>query len=87
LGEANVEPCPKEHSHHAGETSPRHHHHDAGLACCCDCLGCVSAVSLTPDLASVGAAVFGTTIRYTDTARFLPGRVLLPEPDPPRPSA
>jgi hypothetical protein len=59
------------------------HHHDADLGCCCDCLGCISVVNLTP--APVGTpAIVTVAIRYDDRIESLSGRVLLPEPDPPR---
>jgi hypothetical protein len=60
---------------------------DKGVGCCRDCIGCVSANTLMPDLNGVVPAIFGATIRYTRHQPFLPGRALLPEPEPPRPSA
>jgi hypothetical protein len=87
LGAAHSEPCPEEDAHHTGKTSPHHQHrHDKDLACCCDCLGCSSAVYLTPEL-SVTPAELPTKIHYDALTASLPGRTLLPEPDPPRPGA
>jgi len=49
LGGAYPEPCPEEHAHHIGKTSPHHQHqHGKALACCCDCLGCTSPAYLPP---------------------------------------
>lgn len=88
LAAAHHEPCPESLAHHhAGTNSP-----DQGqprkavdLACCCDCLGCTSAINLTHDLTS-GVPAFGAgAVRYGDEDSVLAGRVLLPEPDPPRP--
>src|SRR5712692_2463977 len=57
---------------------------DKGLRCCCDNLGCVSAYTLTPNLGGVAPVIFGTTVHYGRQAVVLNGRVLLPEPEPPR---
>jgi hypothetical protein len=85
LGDAHSEPCPEEPAHHSGKTSPHHQHqHDKGLACCCDCLGCSSAVYLPPEL-SITPVELPAKIRYEARTASLPGRLLLPEPDPPRP--
>ena len=36
LTAAPSEPCPEEHAHHTGKTSPHHQHpHGKGLVCCC----------------------------------------------------
>src|SRR5947209_15356875 len=53
LGGAHPEPCPEEHAHYNGRTSP-HHQHQPGkdFACCCDCLGCSSAAYLLPSLST-----------------------------------
>ena len=84
LGDAHAEPCPEEHAHHSGQTSPHHQHqHDKGLACCCDCLGCSSAVYLPPGL-SITPAELPAKIHYDALTASLSGRTLLPEPDPPR---
>jgi hypothetical protein len=86
LGDAHSEPCPEEHAHHTGKTSPHHQHqhqHDKGLACCCDCLGCSSVVYLPPAL-SVTPAELPAKIHYDAVTASLSGRTLLPEPDPPR---
>ena len=83
LGDGHSEPCPEEHAHHSGKTSPQHQH-DKGLACCCDCLGCSSAVYLPPEL-SITPAELLAKICYDALTATLSGRALLPEPDPPRP--
>jgi len=45
LHTAHGQPCPEEHVHHGGKSSPHHQHrHDKGIACCCDCLGCSSGI-------------------------------------------
>jgi hypothetical protein len=86
LNGAHADPCPEEHTHHTGKTSaPAHEHqHDNGLACCCDCLGCAAAAYLAPELNVTPAEIRGQVYYNTLTA-MLPGRALLPEPDPPRP--
>jgi hypothetical protein len=84
LGDAHAAPCPEEHPHHTGKTSPHHQHqHDNGLACCCDCLGCSSVVYLPPEL-SITPAELTAQIHYDALNDSLSGRTLLPEPDPPR---
>jgi hypothetical protein len=85
LGDAHAEPCPEEHPHHTGKASPhhQHHQHDKELACCCDCLGCSSAVYLPPAL-GLTPAELPAKIHYDARAAALSGRTLLPEPDPPR---
>jgi hypothetical protein len=84
LGDAHSEPCPEEHAHHTEKTLPHHQHqHDKGLACCCDCLGCSSAVYLAPEL-SLTPAELPAKIHYGALTAALSGRTLLPEPDPPR---
>jgi hypothetical protein len=85
-GAAPQQPCPEALDHQAGPDSPHHQHRKAAdLACCCACLGCVSAVNLTPD--SFLPAFLTGVVRYGDENSVLAGRALLPEPDPPRPSA
>ncbi len=85
LTAAPSEPCPEEHTHHIGTTSPHHRHqHDNGLACCCDCLGCTSAAYLPPQL-SVTPAELAAQIHYDALATFLSSRAIRPEPGPPRP--
>jgi hypothetical protein len=84
LDAAHGQPCPEEHSHQGGKSSP-HHQHDKGLACCCDCLGCSPAVYLSPEL-SVTAAEVTTQIHYDAPTASLSGRALRPDPDPPRPA-
>ena len=85
LGGAHPEPCPEEHAHHAGKTSP-HPHHQPGkaLACCCDCLGCTSAAYLPPGL-GITPAELPARVHYDAFTASLCGRALLPEPGPPRP--
>ena len=77
--------CPPSAGHSHGDDS--HHRHDKSSrsGCCCDCLACVSALNLLPGLNSVRPAFYGTTVRFGDESRFLPGRSLPPELDPPRP--
>jgi hypothetical protein len=83
---AHPEPCPEEHAHHRVKTSPHHQHqHDNGLACCCDCLGCSSAIYLPPKF-GITPAELPAKIHYNAVTTALPGRTLLPEPDPPRPA-
>jgi len=88
MGNAHFEPCPEEHAHHHSGTASHHHqippHHDKGLACCCDCLGCSSAVYLAPDLSITPAGLPGR-VHYDALNVILSSRALLPEPDPPRP--
>ena len=87
LAAAHAEPCPEEHADHSGKTTPHHEHqHEKGLACCCDCLGCSSAVYLPPEL-SVAPAELPAKIRYDAGSASLSGRTLPPDPDPPRPGA
>ena len=85
LDAAHGRPCPEEHGHQGGNTKPLHEHpHDKGLACCCDCLGCSSAVYLPPEL-GITAAELTAQIHYDPLTASLSGRALRPEPDPPRP--
>jgi hypothetical protein len=85
LAAAHSEPCPEEQAHHGGKSSPHHHQpHDKGLACCCDCFGCSSAVYLPPEL-SITAAELTAQIHYDALTASLSGRELRPDPDPPRP--
>ncbi len=63
---------------------PEQHKH---TGCCCDCLGCVSAFNLTPGLGLIAPALFGSTVRFILQTAVLHGRVLLPDPKPPRPIA
>ena len=87
LGSTHHEPCPEALDHHAGTDSPHHHQHPkaAESGCCCDCLGCVSAINLAPDLTSFLPAFPTGAIRYGDAHSALASRALVPEPDPPRP--
>jgi hypothetical protein len=85
LDEAHSQPCPEEHAHHAGKNSPHHQHrHDKGLACCCDCLGCSSAVYLPPEL-YITATELTAQIHYDVLSASLSGREPRPDTDPPRP--
>jgi hypothetical protein len=83
LDSAHHEPCPEEHVHHHGKTSPYQHRHDHALACCCDCLGCSSAVYLPPAL-GISPADLPARVYYDALTASLSGRVLRPDPDPPR---
>jgi len=87
LSSIQHEPCPEALDHHSGTHSDRQHPKAADPACCCDCLGCVVALNLTPDLTSFLAAFPAGTVRYRDENSILAGRTLVPEPDPPRHSA
>ena len=84
LDSAHHDPCPEEHAHHHGKTSPHQHRHDHGLACCCDCLGCSSAVYLPPAL-GISPADLPARVYYDALTASLSGRALRPDPDPPRP--
>lgn len=68
-----------------------HHNHnpaDNDKALCCNYFLChASASSTMPDPNCVALVVYGTPIHYTSQSAFRPGRVLSPEPKPPRPSA
>ena len=86
LGSAHHEPCPEEHSHRHGTTPLHQHRHDHGLACCCDCLGCSSAVCLAPAL-GITPADLTARAHYDAVTTSLSGRALRPDPDPPRPGA
>jgi hypothetical protein len=84
-GAAHSEPCPEEHAHHHGGTSPHHQHQpNKGLACCCDCLGCSAAVYIPPGL-SATPTEFASRIQYDAFTTSFSSRTVLPEPDPPRP--
>jgi hypothetical protein len=87
LAAAHSGSCPEQHAHHYGKTELQHqqqHQHNKGLACCCDCLGCTSAVYLAPN-PSITLAEFPARVRYDALTSRLSGRALLPEPDPPKP--
>ena len=85
LGGAHPEPCPEEHAHPTGKTSPHpHHQRSKALACCCDCLGCTSGAYLPPEL-GVTLAELPARVHYDAFTASLCGRTLLPEPGPPRP--
>ena len=73
--------------HHAGISASSHDQDETNktLRGCCDCI--VSAFTVTPNLGSIVPAVYGAAIRYRGQAVFLHGRILLPEPEPPRPGA
>jgi hypothetical protein len=88
-GAAHHEPCPETGDHHhAGTNAPHQRHHNAAdSGCCCDCFGCVSAVSLTLDRTSFVPVFLADTVRYGDEHPILAGRGLRPDPDPPRTSA
>jgi hypothetical protein len=87
LTAAHSDPCPEEHTHHTGNTSPHHRHqHENGLACCCDCLGCTSAAHLAPEF-NITQADLGTRVDYDTLTVSLFGRAILPDPGPPRPGA
>ena len=54
------DPCPTELGHTHGGTA--NHHRDADRSCCCDCLGCVSAIEVMPDLSSSWPVFFTAAI-------------------------
>lgn len=83
-GPAHSESCPEEHAHH-GTPAPAHPHPSkaADRGCCCDCLGCTSAVSLPTELNSVRLKLSGV-VHYAARDDHGTGRALLPEPDPPK---
>jgi hypothetical protein len=84
LGSSHHEHCPEEHTHHHGKTPLQHHHHDHGLACCCDCLGCSSAVYIAPAL-GITPADLPAHVHYYALTASLSGRTLRPDHGPPRP--
>jgi hypothetical protein len=65
----------------------KHHRYDdrSHDGCCCDCLGCVSAVNVCCSLGDLGTAFSGETIRYGVASPVLSSRALPPDPGPPRP--
>jgi hypothetical protein len=86
LGAMPHDPCPAElgHDHHGGS----HHRHDKDRsACCCDCLGCVSAIEVMPDLSNTVPVSFSPAVFYGEGSLLLAGRVLRPDPGPPRTGA
>ena len=85
LDNAHHEPCPEEHAHHHGKTPVHQHRHDHRLACCCDCLGCSSAVHLAPVL-GITPAHLPARVHYDALTASLSGRALQPDLDPPRPA-
>jgi hypothetical protein len=85
---AHHEPCPESLDHHHAGTNSSHQGQPRKAvdpACCCDCLGCPSAINLTHELTSAVPAFGAGAVRYGHEDSILAGRVLLPEPDPPRP--
>jgi hypothetical protein len=72
------------HQDGAGQTSQHKPAQDKGLRCCCDAFGCFSVYTVAPELGRVVPVVFGTTVRFAVNGLVLHGRVLLPEPKPPR---
>ena len=83
LDSAHHEPCPEQHHH--DKTPPHQHRHDHGLACCCDCLGCSSAVYIAPAL-GITPAYLPSYVHYDALTASLSGRALRPDPGPPRPA-
>ena len=86
IAAASEQPCDEHHEHTGGTPVHHDHHQHKGLACCCDCITCVSPYNLARDLASAVLA-FGAPVRYDEGTSSLTGRALLPEPHPPRPSS
>jgi hypothetical protein len=68
LNAAHAEPCP------TGTTSPDHHQrrHDHEIACCCDGLGCTSAIYLAPE-PGIAPAEPSAQIRYDVLTASLAG--------------
>ena len=58
-----------------------------GSRCCCDSLSCITGYTLTPapDLGNIVTAVFGAAPQNGAETTHLRGRVLPPEPKPPKP--
>jgi hypothetical protein len=59
-------------------------HHNAH-ACSCCCLGCASFANRAPDCTSGVVPVFAI-VSYGERINALAGRILCPDPYPPRPS-
>src|SRR4030081_1446569 len=59
-----AQPATHAHHHHDHAEQQDQHkpQHDKGLRCCCDCLGCVSAYTLSPDLGGVAPVAFVITV-------------------------
>ncbi|SIO40441.1 hypothetical protein SAMN05443247_04913 [Bradyrhizobium erythrophlei] len=64
--------------------SPQHQHHNAH-ACPCCCLGCASFANRAPDGTS-GVVPVSAIVSYGEAINALAGRILHPDPYPPRPS-
>jgi hypothetical protein len=62
--------------------SPQHHN---AHACLCCCLGCASFANRGPDGTS-GVVPVSTLVSYGERINALAGRILHPDPYPPRPS-
>jgi hypothetical protein len=86
LGAMPADPCPAELGHHHCSTPHQHNKTDLDR-CCCDCLGCVSAIELRPDVTSFRPAFFVAAVFYGETSPFLAGQILRPDPGPPRTGA
>ena len=79
------------------EAPPRHDTADAGTsinksaqhhnahACLCCCLGCASFANRAPDCTS-GVVSVSANVSYGERINALAGRILHPDPYPPRPS-
>ena len=88
----------KTHSMPSGAEAPPHHdtanagtsfnkspqHHNAH-ACLCCCLGCASFANRAPDCTS-GFVPVSALVSYGERINALAGRILHPDPYPPRPS-
>jgi hypothetical protein len=68
---------------HQGQDRPKGHHDEADRSCCCDCLSCVTAIDLNPPLGT-SPVLFFAVIHYGEWSGALAGRVLLPDPHPPK---
>ena len=75
-----------EHLHYTGTSPHDDRPQDSASRCCCDQLGCVTGAYTVPTYSGVVTpVVFSHVVAYTAKTELLPGRVLLPEPEPPRP--
>jgi hypothetical protein len=81
------DPCPAALGHAHGHPTQDHHQDRTDHNCCCDCLGCASAIELTPDLTSFLPVFLASSVLYGEENARLAGQVLRPEPGPPRPGS
>ena len=72
--------------HHDGTTHDHDRHQASDTDCCCDCLGCTPATMPIPDVLA-GPTEPVVPVQYALNVSPLSERTLLPDLDPPRPSA